>query len=192
VVAIANLDHKAAVDLLSATPSLATASLARPDEFFLAERLAQLCEGDTALHAAGFSYDPDMARDLITRGADIRARNRRGAEPLHAAVIGDPGSASWNPACQRNVILYLIEAGADPNAAAAGGVTPLHRAIRNRSSAAVEALLRAGADPRLPNDRGSTACDLAHWTTGRSGTGSAAARAEQRIIIELLEISTGR
>jgi ankyrin repeat protein len=190
LVAIANLNHQAAVDLLSATPALATAGLARRDEFFLAERRAQVYEGDTALHASGFSYDPEMARDLITRGADIRARNRRGAEPLHAAVIGAPGSASWNPACQRDVIAYLIEAGADPSAAAAGGVTPLHRAVRNRCSAAVEALLRAGADPWLRNDRGSTASDLAHWTTGRGGTGSAAAKAEQQIIIELLENST--
>jgi ankyrin repeat protein len=190
LVAIANLDHQTAVGLLNAAPSLATAGLARRDEFFLAERLAQVYEGDTALHAAGFSYDPQMAQDLITRGANILARNRRGAEPLHAAVIGNPGSASWNPARQRDVIVYLIGAGADPNAAAAGGVTPLHRAVRNRCSAAVEALLRAGADPRLPNDRGSTASDLARWTTGRGGTGSAAAKAEQRIIIELLELST--
>ena len=65
LVAIANLDHKTAVDLLDATPSLATAGLARRDEFFLAERLAQVYEDDTALHAAGFSYDPQMARDLI-------------------------------------------------------------------------------------------------------------------------------
>src|SRR5579871_629562 len=92
-------------------------------------------EGDTALHAAGFSYDAEMAQDLIARGAGIRARNRRGAEPLHAAVIGVPGSVGWNPARQRDVIIYLIEAGADPNAAAAGGVTPLHRAVRNRCSA---------------------------------------------------------
>lgn len=190
LVAIASLDHNEAVDLLNATPSLATARLARRDEFFLAGRLAQVYEGDTALHAAGFSYDPEMARDLIARGADVQARNRRGAEPLHAAVTGAPGSANWNPTHQRDVILYLIEAGADPNAAAAGGVTPLHRAVRNRCSAAVEALLGAGADPRLQNDRGSTASDLAHWTTGRGGTGSAAAKAEQRVIIELLEIST--
>ncbi len=105
LVAIANLDHKAAASLLSAAPSLSTARLARRDEFFLAERLAPIYEGDTALHAAGFSYDPEMGRDLITRGADIRARNRRGAEPLHAAVIGVPGSACWNPARQRDAVV---------------------------------------------------------------------------------------
>jgi len=185
--AIAAGDQRAAVALLDATPSLVTAGLARRDEFFLAERVAQVYEGDTALHAAAFSYDAEMARELVARGADIRARNRRGAEPLHAAVIGVPGSANWNPSQQRAVILSLIDAGADPNATPAGGVTPLHRAVRNRCSAAVDALLRAGADPHRENDRGSTASDLANWTTGRGGTGSAEAKAEQEIIIELLD-----
>jgi hypothetical protein len=189
LLAIASGDQRAAVDLLDATPPLATAGLARRDEFFLAERLAQVYEGDTALHAAAFSYDAEMARELVARGADVRASNRRGAEPLHAAVIGAPGSANWNPTRQRSVILYLIEAGADPNATASGGVTPLHRAVRNRCSAAVEALLSAGADPRLENDHGSTASDLAHWTTGRGGTGSADAKAEQGIILGLLDSS---
>jgi hypothetical protein len=188
--AIAAPDRRAALGFLDASPSLALARLDRRDEFFLAERLAHVYEGDTALHAAAFSYDPEMARELVARGADVRARNRRGAEPLHAAVIGVPGSASWNPSGQRAVILYLIEAGADPNATAAGGVTPLHRAVRNRCSAAVDALLKAGADPRVENDHGSTASDLATWTTGRGGTGSDEAKAEQRIILELLNAST--
>ncbi len=157
---------------------MATAGLARRDEFFLAERLAQVYEGDTALHAAAFSYDTEMARDLSARGADIRARNRRGAEPLHAAVIGTPGSETWDPARQREIILFLVDAGGDPNAAAAGGVTPLHRAVRNRCSTAVETLLRVGADPLLRNDSGSAASDLAHWTTGRGGTGSAEAKSD--------------
>ncbi len=73
LVAIANLDHEAALKLLDATPSLATAALARRDEFFVTERLAQVYEGDTALQAAGFSYDAEMARDLVTFGANIRA-----------------------------------------------------------------------------------------------------------------------
>jgi Ankyrin repeats (3 copies) len=192
LVAIAQLDHATAADLLAATPSLVTATLTRREEFFVAERLAQAYEGDTALHAAGFSYDPEMARELVTAGADMRAKNRRGAEPLHAAVIGVPGSVTWNPARQRAVIRYFVEAGADPNAPATGGVTALHRAVRNRCSAAVEVLLQVGADPGLKNDSGSTASDLARWATGRGGTGSPEAKAEQQIILELLGITAGR
>jgi hypothetical protein len=107
------------------------------------------------------------------------------------AVIGEPGTPNWNPARQRTVIEYLVDVGANPNAAALGGVTALHRAVRNRCSAAVEALLRAGADPRAANGHGSTPSDLARWTTGRGGVGSEAAKTEQRIIIDLLRRATG-
>ena len=184
---IAKRDHDVAMGLLTRMPSLVRTSLARSDEFFLAERFAQIYEGDTALHAAAFSYDKEMARVLIARGADIRARNRRGAEPLHAAVIGNPTSPTWNPDDQCDVINFLVESGADPNAAAIGGVTPLHRAVRNRCSAAVGTLLRVGADPGLPNESGSTAGDLASMTTGRGGSGSAEAKVEQRIILDMLK-----
>ena len=44
-----------------------------------------------------------------------------------------------------------------------------------------------GADPGLQNDSGSTAADLALITTGRGGSGSKAAKAEQRIILDLLD-----
>jgi hypothetical protein len=176
---------------LDAAPALATARLPRHDEFFIARCHAQVYEGATALHAAAFAYDRNTARDLVARGADIRARDRRGAEPLHAAVIGEPGTPNWNPAGQRAVIEYLLDAGADPNAAARGGVTPLHRAVRNRCSAAVDALLCAGADPRAANDHGSTPSDLARWTTGRGGVGTGAAKIEQRAIIDLLREAVG-
>jgi hypothetical protein len=172
---------------LADEPALATARLARGDEFFIPECHAQVYQGDTALHAAAFAYDVETSRELVAGGADVRARNRRGAEPLHAATIGAPGNANWNPARQRAVIAYLIEAGADPNSAALGGVTPLHRAVRNRCSAAAEALLRAGADPRSTNDRGSTPSDLARRPTGRGGVGSEEAKAEQQIIVTLLD-----
>jgi ankyrin repeat protein len=190
LMAIAAGDRSLTHSMLDSEPSLATAQLARRDEFFVAQCHAQVYEGDTALHAAAFAYDSEAARDLMARGADIRARNRRGAEPLHAAVTGVPGAANWNPERQQAVIGYLIDAGADPNAAALGGVTPLHRAVRNRCSAAVEALLRAGANPATTNQRGSTPSDLARRTTGRGGAGSPAAKAEQRIIIDLLEQAT--
>jgi len=186
LVAIAVGDHPVVAASLDAAPWLATARLARSDEFFIGQCHAQVYEGDTALHAAAFAYDVEVARDLLARGADVRARNRRGAEPLHAAVIGEPGATNWDPSRQRAIITCLIDAGADPNATARGGVTPLHRAVRNRCSAAVEALLRAGADPRATNDHGSTPSDLARWTTGRGGVGSAAAKLEQQTIIDFL------
>jgi ankyrin repeat protein len=190
--AIAVGDRRFALALIESTPSLATAGAVRSQESFLVEGRAQIYEGDTALHAAAFVYDVVMARDLVARGADIRARNRRGGEPLHAAAMGGPGSAVWRPAQQRVVVRYLVEAGADPNATAVGGVTPLHRAVRNRCSSAVEELLDAGADPYLANDKGSTAFDLVKWTTGRGGTGSDEAKAEQRLIIDLLDRAASR
>jgi ankyrin repeat protein len=179
--------------LLAAAPELATARLitggtrATATDFFLDQLRMQLYAGDTALHVAAAAYDTALARKLLAAGADVRARNRRGAEPLHAAVIGSPASSSWNPNGQVAVIHYLIEAGADPDATAAGGVTPLLRAVRNRCSAAVRALLDEGADPHHTNDNGSSALDLARLTTGRGGTGSPEAKAEQASIIAMLE-----
>jgi hypothetical protein len=174
------------VQALSADPELAKARLERAQEFFLPECHAQVYAGDTLLHAAAFAYDIESARQLLAAGADVHAKNRRRAEPLHAAMIGAPGSDHWNPDAQVAMIGCLIAGGANPNAAASGGVTPLHRAVRNRCSAAVQALLSAGADPEATNDSGSTALMLAGWTTGRGGTGSPEAKDEQERIITTL------
>jgi hypothetical protein len=190
---IADGDETTATGSLSGAPQLATARLttggtrATSEEYFLSARHLQLYAGDTALHVAAASYDTTIARKLIATGADVRARNRRGATPLHAAVVGVPGSSSWDPRRQAAVIRSLISAGAEIDAAAAGGVTPLHRAVRNRCSAAVRALLDAGADPHRPNDNGSLAIDLARVPTGRGGTGSPEAKAEQNKIRGLLD-----
>jgi len=62
----------------------------------------------------------------------------------------------------------------------------LHRAVRNRSAAAVKALLEGGADPHSPNARGSTPMLLATQNTGRGGSGSAEAKAQQQEILRIL------
>jgi hypothetical protein len=190
--AIGARDRSQALQLLSANPELAGASLAKDskhgssEEFFLAECQAQIYRGATALHVAAFAYDREMSQLLVEAGARERATDRRGGQPLHAAVNGVPGSSHWNPQEQVAVIAYLLELGADPNAVALGGVTPLHRAVRNRCSAAVRTLLDAGADPHQSNDSGSTAFSLANWTTGRGGSGSPEAKAEQELIARML------
>ena len=193
---IASGDRRLALSLLATTPALAVAKLnqgaqrAANKDFFFADCHTYVYAGDTALHVAAFAYDIVLAHHLLGANADVRARNRRGAEPLHAAVTGAPGSPNWSPHKQAAVITYLIETGADPNATAAGGVTPLQRAVRNRCSAAVRALLDAGADPHHTSDSGSTALMLADWTTGRSGSGSPEAKAEQERIVAMLTSQT--
>ena len=179
--------------LLAATPALAAASFAvgascrGAKAYYLEEIGHYLYAGETALHAAAAAYREEIARELVAMGADIRASNRRGAEPLHAAVVGMPGSLAWNPGAQAATVVFLIEAGADPNATDKSGVTPLHRAVRTRCAAAVKALLLGGADPRRANGNGSTPMLLATRNTGRGGSGLPEAKAQQEEIVRLLK-----
>ena len=177
--------------VLQATPALATTAAQKgstrgnPRPFFFAAIGHYLYEGDTALHMAAAAHQRDIVELLVAHGADVRAKNRMGAEPLHYAADGDR-----NPDAQADTIRALVAAGADPNGVCKRGVAPLHRAVRTRSSAAVRALLAAGANPRKKNGNGSTPQQLAKWTTGKSGSGSARARHEQVEIIRVLREAT--
>jgi Ankyrin repeats (many copies)/Ankyrin repeat len=142
--------------------------------------------GDTALHLAAAAYRQEIARQLLALGASVDATNRLGAKPLHYAADGVPGSRGWDPRAQAATIVCLIEAGADPNASDRGGATPLHRAVRTRCSAAVKALLEGGADLQRNTRRGSTPLRLATQNTGRGGSGSPEAKAQQEEIVRLL------
>jgi hypothetical protein len=177
---------------LSASPELARAafqigaSRAIEKPYFLDQIKRYIYAGDTALHIAAAAYQTQIANGLIENGADVRARNRLGYNPLHAAAVGGPGLQTWSPAQQAATIRVLIAAGADPNSTDKRGVTPLHIAVRTRCSLAVQTLLECGADPARRNKSGSDAMLLAANTTGRSGSGSAEAKAEQERIVRLL------
>lgn len=173
---------------LSAAPTLATMALPigatrqQATAFFFTSIAHYLYAGDTALHMAAAACSRPMAELLMTHGADCRARNRRGAEPLHYAADG----GQREPRAQADVIEYLISMGAEPNAVDKSGVAPLHRAVRKRSVAAVKALLDGGAELRQPNKSGSTPLHLAVQNTGASGSGSDEAHQRQAAIIKLL------
>jgi hypothetical protein len=181
--------------LLVGSPALATASFSRgatrqesgARPYFIEEIGHYIYSGDTALHFAAAAYRQKMVDGLIKAGANVRAKNRRGAEPLHAAAVGNPSSSRWDPAAQAATIACLIEAGADPNARNMDGATPLHRAVRTRCAGAVRALLSHVADPAIRTKSGSTAMRLALHTTGRGGSGSSEAKAQQREILQLLQ-----
>src|SRR5215470_11056796 len=186
-------DEATASRLLLASPGLASGALVEgatregAKDYWFKEIDHYVYRGDTALHAAAAAYRHGIAGRLLKAGANVDARNRRGAEPLHYAADGGPGSRSWNPEAQAATIALLIAAGADPNAADNSGVTPLHRAVRTRCAGAVRALLDGGADARRTNKSGSTPMRLASMTTGRGGSGSAEAKAQQGEIVRLLE-----
>jgi hypothetical protein len=189
---IAAGDEAVALRLLTASPDLVAARVERgatrqaAKAYFLDEITHYVYAGDTVLHVAAAAYRLEVVKHLLAAGADVRARNRRGAEPLHYAADGVPGSTAWNPGAQAATVACLIAAGADPNAVDNGGVTPLHRAVRTRCAAAVSALLDGGADARRPNKNCSTPIQLAALTTGRGGSGSPEAREQQAEIVRML------
>ncbi len=155
--ALAN-DHSGIAAIVARTPGAA------------AQRIEEN-RGDTPLQLAAAGLRYDAARALLAAGTPVNAINRRGATALHYACDPRPLSPTWDPAAQRRIIELLVSAGAAVDQPDRGGVTPLHRAVRARSPAAVAALLSAGADLRAATRKaGSTALHLAVAPTGASGT----------------------
>jgi len=185
-------DADKVAEILAASPGLAIASFrtgasrAVEKPYFLTEIGRYIYAGDTAMHIAAAAYHGQIVEELIKAGADVRARNRFGCNPLHAAAAGAPGSRKWNPAQQSATIRILVKAGADPNSTHKRGVTPMHIAVRTRCALAVQTLLECGADPTRRNKSGSDAMVLAVHTTGRGGSGSPEAKQEQQQILHLL------
>jgi hypothetical protein len=167
---------------LARVPSPVGATRQEAERFFFTRIRHYLYAGDTALHMAAAGFRTSMAKLLVRHGADGRARNRRGAEPLHYAA--DANHAE--PKAPAAMIQYLLAIGADASATDNSCVAPLHRAVRTRSLSAVRALLDGGADVRQRNKSGSAPLHLAVQTTGASSSGSDEARAQQIKIIRLL------
>ena len=153
----------------------AAAAGQRMEEDLLIPGVHWLYRGDTPLHLAAARRRYDTARALLAAGVPVNAVNRRGAAALHYACDSRPRSPNWDQDAQRRVIELLVSAGAAVDQPDRGGVTPLHRAVRARSPAAVAALLAAGADPHAVTKKaGSTPLHLAVASTGAGGTAGAA------------------
>src|SRR6266571_1909189 len=113
--AIMARDEQKASRLLAATPGLARqavkigATREVAVDFYFQEIAHYVYAGDTALHIAAAAYRREISEELVARGANPRARNRRGAEPLHYAADGLPGSDIWSPHAQHAIVEYLID-----------------------------------------------------------------------------------
>jgi hypothetical protein len=112
--AIASGDRPQTSRLLAESPTLAGVAISvgatreNPRDYFLDEIAHYAYAGDTALHIAAAAYQPETAKELLSKGANVRARNRRGAEPLHYAADGVPESRAWNPEAQYAVVDLLL------------------------------------------------------------------------------------
>ena len=95
--AIALRDRSKASRLLEQSPGLAReaavvgASREEARAYYFEEIAHYAYAGDTPLHMAAAAYAKDIADDLVSRGANVHVKNRRGAEPLHYAADGIPG-----------------------------------------------------------------------------------------------------
>ena len=140
--------------------------------------------GDTALHIASAGYRVEIAKMLLSAGANPNsAMNHRLSHPLHYASDGYLENPYWNEKRQVAMIRLLLGAGADIHAPDKNGATPLHRAVRTRCAAATRCLLDAGSDATIENKSGSTPFHLAVQNTGRGGSGTDLAKEAQKEII---------
>lgn len=138
---------------------------------------------DTALHLAARGWAQEAIQLLLTRGANVHAKNVDGDTPLHSVcgaelyiykdlIHPDTGDAVTGIEPLPNVdslmksgvavIKALVDAQTNINAQNELGDTPLHVAARSRwSSQFVPTLLNAGADFSIANKDGETALHLA-------------------------------
>ena len=113
----------------------------------------------TALHYAIHANHKEVAELLVSRGADVNAKNWRGRSPLFFVN----GSL--------DLVEFLIENGADIDARDSTGSTVLHYASlfqgpsfggRPRPSIFAVELLRLGVNVNIRDDNGSTPLDWAY------------------------------
>jgi uncharacterized protein len=110
-------------------------------------------DGFPPLGLAVFFGQPEIARLLIERGADVGAAadNALRVAPVHAAAA----------ACDRDTMRLLLAHGADPNARQQMDYTPLHGAASRGDIEMAKLLLDAGADPDARGSDGMTPVEIA-------------------------------
>ncbi|CBN78389.1 MHC_I C-terminus family protein [Ectocarpus siliculosus] len=141
--------------------------------------------GYTALHHAALIEvhgrdKGDAVRVLLAAGADVHAKttdDHLRCAPLHIAVCGRVPSTG--------TIRALLEGGADVNVRDIEDRTPLHEACTYSSVAAVELLLRWGADEKLTDDGDVTPADMI-GTSGDVGSDHGDIEADGQRIHQML------
>ncbi len=125
-------------------PNVATVLLASPALKIDAANAV----GETALMMAALNGRLDWAKKLLDRGAQVQ---KPGWSPVHYAASGP----------STELLALLLDRGANIDALAPNGSTPLMMAARFGSEDSVKLLVQRGADKKLLNDRNLSAADMA-------------------------------
>src|SRR5256885_2671928 len=135
------------------------------DESGLSPILAALYRGQTDIASAILRRGPRLTVSEAAAGGDAaRVREIVGQDRAQANAVAPDGYSPLGLAAffkRRDVVRYLLEAGADPRIASRpGGFTPLHSPGATDAGAVdteiVRLLLDKGADPNARSQSGST------------------------------------
>lgn len=138
-------------------------------------------DGSYPLHVAVSRGRVVIARELLTHGARLDARDALGRTPLHVALANGKVQAAElllehgaedelqallfdladEQALDPDSIALLKSRGADLNATDPDGRAPLHRAVAAANLKLAKQLISAGADVNLTDGSGKTALDIA-------------------------------
>jgi ankyrin repeat protein len=147
------------------------------DENGLSPVLAALYRGRNEIAAALLRRGPSLTLfEAAAAGDAARVREIVGYDRAQANAPSPDGYSALGLAAffkRRDVVRYLLEAGADPRPASrVGGFTPLHSAVATDAGAAdieiVRMLLDGGAAPNARSQSGSTPLHTAAFTGDRA------------------------
>ena len=136
--------------------------LQQPGGGFINNVSATDTNGWTALHCAVYRGHLAIVQAILqVEGVNVNVKTVTGKTPLHMV---------WRASIRDElpIMQALLEAGANPNAANFGGLTPLfYYTIHPCSTSTVEALLAGGANPAVRNNNLDTPLHIACGLQGR-------------------------